>query len=148
MDFIKTMIKRESFELLSIQNEVTKIHTLKFVNGKLKSAEVWRKFLDAHGNQLQSKWYLVISPQLTKILKKRRVPLVYLHSMKTFNFLLNIPENGINFILNREHLLPLLANREEAWPWIEKWKLQLKNIRGYDIAATIIQSCWRGFWVN
>ena len=139
-------MKIDSFVFPSVEEEISKIDSLKFVNGKPKIPEGWRKLLEASGIQLITNWYLVFCPQLQKILEQRTVPLACLHPTKTLKFLLNIP--GEDFILTRTDILPLLENKKEVWPWIEKWKLQFENISGHEVAATMIQTCWRGYWVK
>ncbi|XP_047357720.1 IQ motif-containing protein H-like [Vespa velutina] len=128
--------------------DLSHIHALKYIDGELMKNEGWSNVLDANGKQLRSKWYLVVSPQIEKILKKRWIYSFRLDPLKVFNFLLSIPESGIHFKLSKEDLLLLLQDISEEGPWITSWKPQLKTLDRKEIAAILIQSCWRGYWLR
>ncbi|KAI4503153.1 hypothetical protein M0802_002197 [Mischocyttarus mexicanus] len=94
-----------------------------------------------------SKWYLVVSPQIEKILKKRRIYSLHLNPSRVFNLLLSIPESGIHFKLSKIDLIFLLENIDKEGLWLMSWKPQLKTFDKDEIAAILIQSRWRGYWV-
>ncbi|XP_015171441.1 PREDICTED: IQ motif-containing protein H-like [Polistes dominula] len=117
----------------------------KNINGELIKNEGWSTVLDINGNQLRSKWYFVVSPQIEKLLKKRRIYSLHLDPLRVYNFLLSIPKCGIHFELSKKDLFSLLQNVDEEGPWLTSWKPQLKTVDKEKIAAILIQSCWRGY---
>nr|XP_050856631.1 IQ domain-containing protein H-like isoform X1 [Vespula vulgaris]XP_050856632.1 IQ domain-containing protein H-like isoform X1 [Vespula vulgaris] len=138
--------KRSSTSLDKI--DLSHIQALRYIDGELTKNEGWSNVLDTTGKQLRSKWYLVVSPQIEKILKNRRIYSLRLDPSKVFNFLLSIPESGVHFKLSKKDLLVLLRDISEEGPWITSWKPQLKTLDKKKIAAILIQSCWRGYWVR
>ncbi|KAL2715019.1 IQ domain-containing protein H-like isoform X1 [Vespula squamosa] len=138
--------KRSSASLGKI--DLSHIHALKYVDGELTKNEGWSNVLDISGKQLRSKWYLVVSPQIEKMLRNRRIYSLRLDPLKVYNFLLSIPESGIHFKLSKENVLFLLQDISEEGPWITSWKPQLKTFDKKKIAAILIQSCWRGYWLR
>lgn len=128
--------------------DLSHIYPLKYIDGELTKNELWSNVLDTNGKELRSKWYLFVSPQIEKMLKKRRIYTLRLDPSKVFNFLLSIPEGGIHYKLSKEDLLYLLQDITEDGPWITSWKLQLKTFDKKEIGAILIQSCWRGYWVK
>lgn len=119
---------------------------LKFINGEFVTCEIWSKVLDVHGKQMRSKWLLVFCPQIGKIMNKRRIHMLHLNPLATFNFLSGIPENGFKFSLTKKDVLPLLQNFTEEAIYLTSWNLQL-TYEEKNIAATMIQALWRGYWV-
>nr|KAF7420358.1 hypothetical protein H0235_010655 [Vespula pensylvanica] len=138
--------KRSSTSLDKI--DLSHIHALRYIDGELTKNEGWSNVLDTTGKELRSKWYLVVSPQIEKMLKNRRIYSLRLDPSKVFNFLLSIPESGVHFKLSKKDLLLLLRDISEEGPWITSWKPQLKTLDKKKIAAILIQSCWRGYWVR
>lgn len=147
MDCLESIKQKEPLNFFSIQRELSKIHNLKFIDGKFITCYNWIKILDVYGNQYASKWHLVLSPQIEKIMHKRQIPTMHLNPRATLDFLSTIVENGANFVLLKEDLIPLLENKAEA-PWLESWQLQFQTIGGRQIAATLIQANWRGYAVS
>ncbi|XP_076229683.1 IQ motif-containing protein H [Nomia melanderi] len=136
--------ERNSFDLFHMERELSKISNLKFTDGKFVDCNIWMKTLDLYGNQCGSKWYLVLCPQIEKILTKRYITTLHLNPSATFAFLSRIPENGANFVLFRKDLISLLQNAEER-PWLKSWRLQFQTTYGKHIAATLIQAWYRGY---
>ncbi|XP_053990050.1 IQ motif-containing protein H-like isoform X1 [Hylaeus volcanicus] len=143
-DFTEILKQKHSFPL---ENLTSKLSNLKFIEGKFKICNTWLKFLDIHGNQYSSKWHSVLCPQVEKILKKRLVPVIHLNPHATLNFMSEIRENGANFLLLKEDLIPLLAHAGNA-SWLTSWKMQLHAEHGKDVAARLIQAFWRGYWLR
>ncbi|XP_076657323.1 IQ motif-containing protein H [Halictus rubicundus] len=134
----------DSFKVFSLEHELSKINNLKFSDGKFVSCVIWTKTLDLHGKQYGSKWNLVLCPQIENILSKRHIPTLHFDPKATFTFLSNIRENGMSFILSKDNLVSLLQNDKES-VWLKSWKLQLQTELGKGIAATLIQTCFRGY---
>lgn len=123
------------------------ISSLKFIDGKFMTCNIWLKILDAHGNQYGSKWHLALCPQIEEIIRDRRIPTIHLCPQATLKFMSKIQENGARLLLLKEDLIPLLLNGVGV-SWLKSWKLQFKTIDGKHIAATFIQAFWRGYWVS
>lgn len=121
------------------------MNNLKFVDGEFKINDVWTKVLDLYGRQYSSKWHLVLRPQIEKIAKKRSISLLQLNARATFDFLSNVTMT--HFILSKTDLIPLLTHKHDAI-WLKSLKLQFQKIEQRSAAATLIQACWRGYWVN
>ena len=145
-DFLQLLKQREAPRVFSYSDELLKLKSLTFVDGKFKTNDTWIKILDVHGNLNESRWHLVLCPQIEKILTKRAVPVLHLNPRATFNFLSRIT-NFTSFILSRADIIPLLKYKTDA-TWLTSWKFQFKMINGKHIAATVIQAFWRGYWVN
>lgn len=123
--------------------------SLKFVDGQYANFELWKKLLDSCGNQLRSKWLLVLCPQMEVMLKRHAVPLAYFKIEKVFSLLSRIEENGANYILSKDEILFMLVPGSDAIEWlVEGWRIQFKFISGIQLAATTIQRYWRGYAVN
>ncbi|XP_078034042.1 IQ motif-containing protein H [Augochlora pura] len=137
----------DSLKSFSMQDELSKVHNLKFSDGKFVDSLLWMKALDLHGNQYSTKWYAVLCPQIEKIMLERYIPTLHFDPRATFNFLSNIHENGANFILFKEDLIPLLPDNEER-VWLSSWKLQLQTVHKQVIAATLIQTYYRGYMLR
>ncbi|KAG7210931.1 hypothetical protein KM043_016306 [Ampulex compressa] len=146
-DFIEIANEKECFTEPSARTDFAKLNGLKFVDGEFTTCDAWTKHLDIQGNQMSSKWYLVVCPQIKKIMRKRRIPILHLDHQATLDFLLKIPQNGFNFTLTRSDLISLLENNTESC-WLHNWRAQFKGVEGKDIAATLIQSIWRGYWLR
>lgn len=145
-DFIEAVRKHDIFVPRG-NDTLAEVQSLKFVDGEFAACEIWSRALDANGRQLRSKWLLVFCPQMAKIMRKRHIHTLHLNPAATFDFISSICENGFNFLLTRRHLLSLLENASEA-PWLTGWNLQFRTIEGKNIAATLIQALWRGYWVT
>ncbi|XP_076381797.1 IQ motif-containing protein H [Megalopta genalis] len=137
----------DSFKSFSMKDELSKIHNLKFSDGKFVDSLLWMKALDLLGNQYSTKWYVVLCPQIEKILLERHIPTLHFNPRATFNFLSNIHENGANFILFKDDLIPLLQDDEES-AWLSSWKLQLQTVHKQVIAAILIQTYYRGYMIR
>ncbi|XP_043270370.1 uncharacterized protein [Venturia canescens] len=146
-EFIETVKKTDSYFLPSVNAELAKIDYLKFVDGEFNTSDNWLKLLDMFGQQLRSKWYLVVCPQIKAVLKKYKIMIIHLSPTKTFDFIVKLPENGASCWLTRKTLIPLTHRTSEV-RWLRDPRKQLRAINGKDVAATIMQSCWRGFWVR
>ncbi|XP_043494734.1 IQ motif-containing protein H-like [Polistes fuscatus] len=143
--YLQIVRKYKNSSVDSNKINLSQIHSLKYILGELTENEGWSTVLDINGNQLRSKWYLIVSPQIEKLLKKRRIYSLHLDPLRVFYFLLSIPESGIHFKLSKEDLLFLLQDIDEEGPWLTSWKQQLKTVDKEEIAAILIQSCWRGY---
>ena len=139
--------KIAKFSLPSLDIEFAKVGSLKFVDGDFNVSDVWLRLLDAYGGQFRSKWYLVIGPQISRLLKKYKVPTIHLSPRSTFDYISKIPENGLGYIVSRSDLVPLVEIPAEAL-WLKSWSMQTRSIDGKDVAAIIIQTCWRGYKVG
>ena len=145
-NFLQLLKHREASHVFSHIDELLKLKNLKFIDGKFKTNDTWIKILDVHGNLNESRWHLVLCPQIEKILTRRAVPLLRLNPRATFNLLSRIT-NFASFTLSRADIIPLLKYKNDA-TWLTSWKFQFKMIDGKNIAATVIQAFWRGYWVN
>ncbi|KAK2582290.1 hypothetical protein KPH14_004632 [Odynerus spinipes] len=130
------------------KDDLSQIHSLRFTDGEFVANELWARVLDVYSNQLRSKWYLVVCPQIEKMMKKRRIPSLHLDPFEVFNFLMTIPDGGIHCMLSKKDLFPLLKNFAIEGPWLTSWKPQLKTIDKENIAAVLIQAQWRGHWLR
>ncbi|KZC10027.1 Mitochondrial 2-oxoglutarate/malate carrier protein [Dufourea novaeangliae] len=144
--FTDLLKETKKFDHFSVVTELSKISNLKFIDGKFVDCHVWGKILDRHGNQYGTKWYLVLCPQIEKMLKKRHVPMLHLNPSSTFAFLSKILENGANFVLLRPDLISLLDDKDR--PWLERWKLQFQLNNRKHIAVTLIQARYRGYMLR
>ncbi|XP_043516683.1 IQ motif-containing protein H-like [Frieseomelitta varia] len=145
-DFLQLLKHREASRVFSHTDELLKLKSLKFIDGKFKTNDTWMKILDVHGNLNESRWHLVLCPQIEKILTRRAVPLLRLNPRATFNFLSRIT-NFASFTLSRADIIPLLKYKNDD-TWLTSWKFQFKMIDGKNIAATVIQAFWRGYWLR
>ncbi|CAL7933913.1 unnamed protein product [Xylocopa violacea] len=145
-EFIQILEEKKASDVFSVQQELSKINCLKFINTKFITCDNWTKTLDIHGEQFGSKWHLVLRPQIEKVARKRMIPVLYLNPSATFDFISTITK-FTNFILVRTDLIDLLQDKSDA-VWLNSWKLQFQTIKGKNIAATIIQALWRGYWLR
>ncbi|XP_048509708.1 IQ motif-containing protein H-like [Athalia rosae] len=134
--------------IVSVKEETAKIGSLKFIDGKFTHCELWRKLLDANGNQLRSKWLLVLCPQMEAILKKRIVPSAFCSADKVFDLLSDIKENGATYSLSKEDMLNVLKSDSEAAEFFKGWKATFKQLSGIQLAALTIQRYWKGYAVR
>ncbi|XP_046436048.1 IQ motif-containing protein H-like [Neodiprion fabricii] len=134
--------------IASVEEEAARIGSLKFVDGQFTHCELWRKLLDVSGNQLRSKWLLVLCPQMEARLKKHIVPSAHFSPKKVFALLSRIPENGSKYTLSKEEMIHMLHDESEVAEWLYGWKVQFKLLAGIQIAATTIQRYWRGYAVR
>ncbi|XP_034180254.1 IQ motif-containing protein H isoform X2 [Osmia lignaria lignaria] len=141
---IMKLLNRKEVVHHSVLEELSKVGSLKFVDGHHKNSNVWLKILDVYGNQYGSRWNLIVRPQIERIIKKRQIPVLHLKPRETFNFLSSIKGNETDIVLERQDLIDLLENKTEA-TWLESWELQFRTIEGEHIAATLIQARWRGY---
>ncbi|XP_066583858.1 IQ motif-containing protein H-like [Prorops nasuta] len=147
-DFIQIVEKTDSFVIPNVKEELKKIVSLKFVDFEFRNNKIWTRLLDSHGNQLRSKWIFIVQPQIEKILKIRIIPILNLNPHEVFKLLLNIEENGLNFVLTKDRLVSLLSNFENESGYLTSWSLQFKTVEGKKVAATIIQALWRGYRIR
>lgn len=132
----------------SVGTEAKKIGSLKFFDGQLLHSELWHKLLDICGNQLRSKWLLVLYPQIKAMLGKYIVPSAHFSPEKVLDLLSRIEENGANYSLSKEDMLNMLHDPLEAAEWLKGLKIQFKSVVGIQIAALTIQRYWKGYAVN
>lgn len=145
-DFLQLLKQREVQRGFSYEDELSKLKSLTFVDGKFKTNDTWLKILDAQGVLYGSLWHLALRPQIEKILTKRLVPILRLNPRATFDFFAKIT-NFASFVLSRTDLITLLKHEKDAI-WLKSWKNQFMAIDGKHVAATVIQAFWRGYWVN
>lgn len=116
------------------------------MDGKFIANDIWEKILDVHGNEYGSKWYLILCPQIEKIVAKRAIPVLYLNPLATFYFISKIT-NFTTFELTKTDIIKLLKHENDA-TWLNSWRLQFRMIDRKYVAATVIQATWRGYTVN
>ncbi|XP_048268251.1 IQ motif-containing protein H isoform X1 [Bombus terrestris] len=145
-DFLQLLKQREVQQGFSYEDELSKLKSLTFVDGKFKTNDTWLKILDVQGVLYGSLWHLALCPQIEKILTKRLVPKLRLNPRATFDFLSKIT-NFASFVLSRTDLITLLKHEKDAI-WLKSWKNQFMAIDGRHVAATLIQAFWRGSWLR
>ncbi|XP_043598637.1 IQ domain-containing protein H-like isoform X3 [Bombus pyrosoma] len=145
-DFLQLLKQREIQQGFSYEDELSKLKSLTFVDGKFKTNDTWLKILDVQGVLYGSLWHLALCPQIEKILTKRLVPTLRLNPRATFDFFSKIT-NFASFELSRTDLITLLKHEKDAI-WLKSWKNQFMAIDGKHIAATLIQAFWRGCWLR
>ncbi|XP_076765658.1 IQ motif-containing protein H [Xylocopa sonorina] len=145
-EFIQTLKEKETPDVFSVRHELSKINSLKFIDAKFVACDVWTKTLDVHGEQFGSKWHLVLRPQIEIVARKRMMPILHLNPNATFDFISTITK-FTNFILVRTDLIGLLQDKSDA-VWLNSWNLQFQTMEGKNIAATMIQALWRGYWLR
>ncbi|XP_050489585.1 IQ motif-containing protein H-like [Bombus huntii] len=145
-DFLQLLKQREVQRGFSYENELSKLKSLTFVDGKFKTNDTWLKILDVQGVLYGSLWHLALRPQIEKILTKRLVPILRLNPRATFDFFAKIT-NFASFVLSRTDLITLLKHEKDAI-WLKSWKNQFMAIDGKHVAATVIQAFWRGYWLR
>ncbi|CAK9802174.1 IQ motif-containing protein H [Anthophora plagiata] len=145
-EFLENIKEEEMTTTLSVQHELSKINSLKFIDGVFTSCDIWFKILDFYGHQYGSKWHLSLCPQIENIARKRLIPALHLDPCVTFDFLSTINQ-FTKFSLTRKDLTSLLKDDNER-AWVNSWKMQIHMIGGKEIAATLIQAYWRGYWLR
>ncbi|XP_017752643.1 PREDICTED: uncharacterized protein LOC108545497 [Eufriesea mexicana] len=145
-EFLHFLKQRETPSTFSSEHELSKLSTLKFIDGKFTTNDIWVKILDVHGNEYGSKWYLILCPQIEKIATRRAIPVLHLSPLATFYFISKIT-NFTTFHLTRTDLIKLLKHEKDAI-WLNSWTLQFRMIDRKYVAATVIQTAWRGYWLR